>query len=216
MTNILYLDHYKEVVIYGYSEAGLYDVIDLAQQHMVVYDHTAPCKPKPTLSGRTFTKIPYDSTAIPALCKNTLVAVIIENHLRKKEKRDIIPVIFCLSSTYCDPLPTRIIANKNLTDLSYGSVSHKELRRIYKLLNYPDPEIKKIAQETFKFVHVNFSTLKDNHPPLTLEEISPPWESESTEWAEALELKKSIKRSPSTLFSKLDWRALLQQTCQDL
>ena len=122
--SIVPLDSFQEVVIYGYSKARA-DLVRVEAREKVahVYKYATPCEPTTTLSNRSFIKLPYDSSALPALCKNALVAFVIENYLRKKESFPIIPVIFCLESTESSPRPTAWIANKNLDHSGLGTMS---------------------------------------------------------------------------------------------
>lgn len=218
MTNpILSLDSFKEVVIYGYSKVGLDDLRDVAKKAIgssrYVYDWSTPypsfiqCD---TLSGRGFIELPQGLSQ-SAQCKNALVAFVVENYLRKKEGTSIIPVVFGLSSTNCPALPTASIANKKIDTSGQGAISNAELRRIYKLSNDPELsfEIKEIAKETFKFVHLILPDPQKGCDSPILQEISSPWENESQIWIEARELKKSGEIKLHTNSSKLNWRSLL-------
>lgn len=200
----------REVVVYGYSKAGLDDVKVFFSQASSVYDYLTPVKQEKTLSGRAFIKLKYNSlfSSPRTLCKNALVAVVIENYLRKKAEGSIIPVIFCFSSYKCPSLPVVRIVNKNLNSSKLGEVSNSEIRRIYKLCNDPKIplEVRQVAEETFRFVHLMKEDLK-----VDIREISPPWKKDSDTWMRAQELKKSTEvKSKTNVENKLDWRLLLQ------
>lgn len=169
--SIINLESFNEVAVYGYSHAGWSSVTSLAQQKVInVYDYTATTKQAKTLSGRALTRFTYSDTG--GLCKNTLLSIVIENCLRKKEGTSIIPVIFCLTSTSCPThLPVERIANKNLNGWGrVGKISNAEIRRMYKLCTDEQipMEVRNVAKETFKFIHFeHYSNLR---------EVCPPWE----------------------------------------
>ena len=217
--SIVSLDSFQEVVIYGYSKtrsdlvkvsahdkvAHVYDYDTPSKQVVTSFgNHDTPSKQVVTLSGRSFIKLSYRTLDLATLCKNTLVAVVIENYLRKKESFPIIPVIFCLESTECPPRPTEWIANKNLDHSGLGTISNAEIRRMYKLCSDPElsSEVKEVAKATFIFVRVNL-------PSLELEEIPAPWEKEAQIWTEAWEQRNLGKSKSKVASTKLNWRKLL-------
>ncbi len=192
-------------MVYGYSEAGSANVRSLAAEKRIPsYDHLSPIQGDKTLSGRSFIPLKIEHYGEVALCKNTLVAVVVENCLRKSEGFPILPVIFCLSSTKCPLLPIQWIADQELNDFEVGWISNKELRRIYKLCNDPElsSEVKQVAKETFKCVHVHL-------PHLELEEIPPPWEEQTAFWDQVRAEKKAKQVEQRRSSRRLDWRPLL-------
>ncbi len=198
---------FKEVMVYGYACVRTDLVKSFAHDKIErVYNYDTPCKSVTTLSGRAFTRLPLTLRDMSTLCKNTLVVVVRENYLRKKESIPIIPLIFCLESTEYGSFPAASIANKNLDKSpDLGKVSKTEIRRMYKLCSDPElsAEVKQTAQETFKFVRVKM-------PNLELEEIPAPWEKEPESWVKAWELKKATKSKSKAASAKLDWKSLLK------
>ena len=208
------LDSINEVMIYGYSIAGLEVIKNLAYEKMEkVYDHRSPSQRINTLSGRKFIKMPSPIDSKNE-CKNTLVAVIIENFLREKEQFPIIPVIFCLTSTDTPHrLPTAWIANKELAKSPHGFISNSEIRRMYKLCEDPELplEIRETAKKTFKFIHVTIPLFRKIHIRPTFEEIPPPWQNneQTSIWIESQKLKKRNKIKSNDDCNKLNWKNLL-------
>ncbi len=131
-------------------------------------------------------------------CKTGLVNIIFENYRRFQEgEKKITPIVFCIDKE-SNPYKIDILSK----DPSKNTlITYSELRRAYKLCNDPqiDPEIRNIAQKTFRFVKIK----KPPSDLSELEEIAAPWDSPLFE--DQFKLRQfSSKHSFST--PKGDWR----------
>lgn len=153
-------------------------------------------------------------------CKTGLVNQVLENYRKATlEDREISPIIFCIDyenettgETNPHPLTsenmlskTKIVRVSRAFTLSMNRIiTHSELRRAYKLCHDPrlDPEIRAIANRTFKFVKVNETREefgidrghqidRDIRVNYNLEQIEAPWEKPDFD----VELRKRKARS---------------------
>lgn len=100
--------------------------------------------------------------------KAPLVATVLENCIRKRRREDLIPVIFCVTSS----LLSRGFSVEN-TDIHTGKTRRptaKELNLVYKLCRDEEltDEIHQVARETFMFVK---TIGLDSTKPTSLEKI---------------------------------------------
>lgn len=203
----------KEVVVYGYSKA-LYEEVSTKITNLgkEVYLHNLCTIESVSLSKRSFIEIPIESFwTIGFICKSSLVSIVIENYLRKKEGTELIPVIFCLNSNK-DPslLPAEAIVNKSKNP-TLGFLSNQEIRRIYKLCFDPSIplEIRNTALKTFQFVTVILSSFDDI---LDIQPTEAPWENNRQEpdrnnkWTSAWEEKIIAKKDRPAKPPNSNWR----------
>lgn len=142
---------------------------------------------------------------IKRVYKAGLVDIIIENYKRFGEGRCIIPVIFCVD---IDPNPFKLTI-QNIFDRTKKFVTHSELRRAYKLCcgNDINPKIKKIANDSFKFVCVH-----KNEIEYSLSLIDPPWR--SIDCAEALKRRQSQPKQTTVDLGIPSWKSQLYRLCE--
>ena len=180
-------------MIYGWSHCGYYELtygttgaIEKAS------DSDSPCPIKKlhryyvatdpglynplaiTLEGRKMNLIGFDSDFdkdqyLGRKCKTAITDIVLENYKRKKEGLPLIPIVFAIDITG-NPQPYSIDKICSKKSKINKQVTHKEIRRAYKLCTHPNPHVRAIALETFKFVKV---CVKDKAP--TLEQIPAPW-----------------------------------------
>lgn len=103
-------------------------------------------------------------------CKTAITNVVLENYKRQQEGLPLIPIVFAIDITK-NPRPTNV---QNICSKYYKlnkQITHKEIRRAYKLCSHPNPKIRAIACQTFKFVKV----CMDTNGSATLEQIPAPW-----------------------------------------
>ena len=131
--------------------------------------------------------------------KRPLVDLVFENFQRKNEGLPPIPLIFCIDSDekrFKSNPATLSSKTKHLNKL----ITHKELRRAYKLLEeYPDPRIRAAAAETFIFVKVWAYGDKKPDRHYKFEMVDPPWK--KPDWKIAWD-ERTKQRQPK----KCSWR----------
>lgn len=142
-----------------------------------------------TLEGRSFEEIPFDykDGVSSRSFKSIMVSIVLENYKRKKEKKPLIPTLFCISFDTHLPTSAEQLASKNpeLNKL----FTHSEMRRAYKLCEeFEDEEVRAVAQETFKFVRVEIDNDVDSEGEFYFLQVDAPWKREG--WSEAWKLRK--------------------------
>ena len=222
-----------QVMIYGWSHCAYYEInyatkgvisscildsnlsfpIKKLFRNFIGGDPAANTELATTLEGRKINLIDYNSTSEKKLsrqCKTAIANIVLENYKRQKEGLPLIPVIFAIDITD-NPHPYSIEKICSKASRINGQVTHKELRRAYKLCTHPNPKIRAIALQTFKFVKV---CVKDKAP--TLEKIPAPWDSiespkkVSSKFAACWETRK--KDSTSTpKHENFDWSQQLEK-----
>lgn len=139
------------------------------------------------------------------LCKATLVNIVFENYKRAQQGLSLIPVFFGIDMDN-NPYPTMphtvCAKDHSLND----KITHKELRRAYKLCFDPGVavEIQTIARRTFVFLKVKV----DDNGSIDFQSIDPVWSSK--EWTKAWEQRKMLSNPKSKPLKTLDWRKNLQ------
>lgn len=106
-------------------------------------------------------------------CKHLIVNLIIENYKRWREGRPIAPLLFCVAIE--DDLRHQELSIDCLFAVN-SLIANKELRRCYRIYAETTPDIRIIARETFKFVHVKQNP--HDKEEYSLEEVPPFWEKE--------------------------------------
>jgi hypothetical protein len=164
-----------------------------------------------TLEGRKLNIIHFErSTEKPQVasrpCKTAMVNLVLENVKRLREKKAPIPMIFCqdIDNNPRPFKPTDMISkDQDLNKL----ITHKELRRAYKLCTYENTEIRTAALATFKFVH-----LKDTgHDTVALQSIAAPWDAPhfSLSW-------KARKKNSKSKEDNVNWRKQLETQVKNI
>jgi hypothetical protein len=159
-----------------------------------------------TLEGRNMALLPFDekltySLYLSRMCKTALTDLVLENYKRSKEKKPLIPVLFCIDIDR-NPRPFSIEKMTSRAERLNRQTTHKELRRAYKLCNHEDPEIRQVARETFKFVRLK----KAQKTKYALEAIPSPFD--SPEFARRWSNRKA-RSAPSKKPDALSWRKQL-------
>ena len=125
-----------------------------------------------TAEGRKINLIDYDAPEynVNRMCKTGITNVVLENYKRQKEGLSLIPVLFVIDITgNPHPYSSQMLCSKE--PKINAQVTHKELRRAFKLCTHPNPKIRRIALETFKFIKID---IKENGTPIP-EQIPAPW-----------------------------------------
>lgn len=223
-------------MIYGWGHCGFYEMTNATDAAIIDVRPTRSLRPlkrlfawdlgkRPvhklatstvtSLEGRRMNLIDYDYSKgglkeTSRKCKTALTNLVLENYKRQQEGLPLIPIVFAIDITK-NPKPCR---SRNICSKMpgvNGQVTHKELRRAYKLCSHPNPKIRAIALQTFKFVKVKI--VKDR---VTLEQIPAPWATSvnspgkvsSTFDACWKARKKSSASKPKP--EKYDWRKQLE------
>jgi len=149
----------NRIVVYGFYDCGYEGVQELFR--------TANKKVYSWHIGNGYSNEFVDLTEnkINGLClskkswiyKNALVHLVLDNYRRGLDCEKITPLVFCIESSISNYPPANVesIFSKK-SDLN-RLITHKELRRIAKLCfdQRVNPEIRKVALATFKYVRVN-------------------------------------------------------------
>ena len=223
----------EQAMIYGWRHCGYYQV-----SHVLDGIHDGPLKKTlnylagdptlaanndfvTTLEGRNVNLIDYDPTErhLSRKCKAAITDIVLENYKRQKEGLPLIPIIFCIDITD-NPQPYSIEKICSKDSKINGQVTHKELRRAYKLCTHPNPKIRAIALQTFKFAKISVDlkviVVLENEV-VVLEQIPAPWaastespEKVSSKFAACWEArKKDSKSTPKP--NKYDWSKQLEK-----
>jgi hypothetical protein len=185
----------NQAMIYGFSHCKFYKLFNFFKFE------ESPIK-KTFDSGITdnpHKQLTLDNRIIEPICKEkypytaALVNIVFENFKRDHLNLPFIPVLFCIDIDGNPfPLSPESLCSKDHRLNSF--ITHQELRRCYHLCQeFEDVEIRKIAQQTFKFVKITKCLSEiDAHELL---EVNPPWS--KPEWTAAWE-----KRMKGTLIKK--------------
>ncbi len=136
----------QEALIYGFSSCGVYTVfMTLLEQGYHVY----------TCNNSPFLQIDPDSITGDH-CKKIINMLMEENYKRQQNGKSIIPLIFIVGSddgNNRECLNIERVANSHYTGVPGStSVTERELRRCYKIYAESNDVMRKLAEETFKFV----------------------------------------------------------------
>lgn len=117
-----------------------------------------------TIEGRKINLIDFPepktgTQRIGRICKTALTNLVLENYKRKKEGLPLIPVLFCID-IIGNEKPCTMVKLTSKIDTFNNQITYKELRRAYKLCTHENPEIRQVAQETFKFVRTGAEGLE--------------------------------------------------------
>lgn len=202
------LAEHRQAVIYGWRACGYERIQELFEKakpgKIEKIFNCCSLESDHTCEGRAFERIRYDidkDDAIPAgLCKSRIVEVLLENYKRKKENLNLIPMIFAISRSdwifkiHIESLTLKVPTEEKL-------VTFRELRRVYKLMHYPNQQVREIAHETFKFIHLE--KVADN--TYSLIEVPAPWAKEPEKMAELMARRHlPVKKPPKC--ADHDWR----------
>ena len=226
----------NQVMIYGWGHCGFYEMIiatDAAIEdarrstsirpikRLFAFDlgkrpvHKLSTSAITSLEGRRMNLIDYDYSKgglkeTSRQCKTALTNLVLENYKRQQEGLSLIPIVFAIDITK-NPKPCRSRNICSKMSRVNDQVTHKELRRAFKLCSHPNPKIRAIALQTFKFVKVN--VLKDR---VTLEQIPAPWATSvnspgkvSSTFAACWKARKKSSASKPK-HEKYDWRKQLE------
>lgn len=208
----------KQAMVYGFTHCGygaLCAILSGKDSPLKkMYDCTLgnPDRTQYNLEGRELYQInpdlPTEDTPeanisiCNRMCKAGITNLVIENYKRSIESLPLIPVIFSVDSDDL-PLDPKCVASRD--EKLNGFLTHKELRRCYKLCNeFPDADFQQIARATFKFLKLT----KGEGDTFNLVQVNPFWE-RGQGWEQAwLDRKKtSEKKNPE----KVDWKDEVQE-----
>lgn len=217
-----------QAMSYGWEYCGFKFVMTSLQEHAKertfpiqrVFDYTAGepswnARPSnTTLEGNRFNIIQFENDefttkrqAIGRMCKTGITNLILENYKRDQEDYPIIPLLFLID---CDDneKPFKMEHMTSKTSQCNNQITYKELRRAYKLWNHSNPSIRKITQETIKFLKL----IKVVDGVCDVEEISCPWDNVDFAllWQERLRLSAYAPKNP-----ELDWNYQLEKAMTD-
>lgn len=180
-----------------------------------MYSNTMGCLPSAdhladaaiTLEGRKLNRIAYKKKrafhkVVARQCKTALTNLVLENYKRIEEGRAIIPLLFCIDIDG-NPRPwsiDKIVAKEQRYN---DQITHKELRRAYKLYMHENSKVRAAAAATLKFVKLTYL----GNATYALQETASPWadaETFSTFWA----ARKACSRS-SPKKDIINWRKQL-------
>ena len=164
--------------------------------------------------GKTFEEM--DKQEMARECKAAVTALILENFKRKILDLPFIPLIFCVESPHTEKscrltVHSLTSKRKGLNDI----VSHKELRRIYKLCielgHDSDPfaqDLAKVAAQTVKMVRIE--RCGEGH---IMTEVRPVWEQSSWSgaWQYRLQKKSPEQRQEDRLDKPHYWQKELMR-----
>ncbi len=201
-----------------HKEISLYTNV-LGYDHRQEYNDLAK-----RMDGRKIHQINAGLTGISELskavllgCKAALVNMVLENYQSQITGKKMVPIIFCIDITNNRfPLTSEDVLSKTKTILKNGTtsslandlVTHKELRRAYKLCHDPMMPLKfrEVAKESFKFVRVEEirrDELSNLEISITLQPTSAPWEAKN--WDNQWAMRKSLSH-PATKKKTANWR----------
>lgn len=165
----------REVMVYGIAECQYmsikYDIKNIGI--IQAYDfETIKYMPMEFILDLTQDNT-TDISKIRAQCKANLTSLLIENYKRIKSGQPIIPLIFCVGLKVNNSNQFTLDIGRILTH-SNKTIANPELRRCYKCLTEMGDEIKKLTEQTFKFVNV-VRTPVNNQYHYSLEEVPPFW-----------------------------------------
>lgn len=169
------LKNSSEVVVYGLEICKYIDVHE-ALSSLNIKSHIASEYHLPLFIPLTLNRERSSANAkliIGDECKHIVVNLIIENYKRSREGKPIVPLLFCVGTEddlSCEELNIDLLFEKST------SIVNKELRRCYRIYAETTADIRDIARETFKFVHVKQNPV--DHEEYILEEVPPFWEKE--------------------------------------
>jgi hypothetical protein len=194
-----------QIMIYGFQHCGyeeiLYELTGSTSPFQKIFDGSCGVISEKTLEGSEIQKIGFDSDKSSRAFKSALVNIVFENYKRKKQGKEMIPILFCIDckNNPYPPYPDTITSKLPFYN---QKITHKELRRAYKLCEeFEDPEIRQIARQSFRFVKV--INLDDGDR--TLELLPAPWQHKDwdTTWSKRMKAPKlSTEKSKKTFWRK--------------
>jgi hypothetical protein len=148
----------KHVVVYGWSDchfANLKSAINDKAFHdprysiRAAYDYSDCAVHSIKIEGRELTNL--NNSNHRDFFRNGLSNIVFENFKRSKEKKSFIPVIFCMDiDDKHFPFSVENLLSRN--PMLNSLITHQELRRACYLSTDPNPDVRKAAEQTFKFV----------------------------------------------------------------
>lgn len=164
-----------------------------------------------TLEGRVFNRISYGFPAThlqlnARVSKTGLTNLVLENCMRVRMGLDYIPLVFCIDiDGNPQPYSPETILSKE--DKYNNQITHKELRRAYKLSTHVDKPLRWTAIETFKFVKLK----RLGQGSYALEQIKAPWD--NPDWEKYWMLREA--RSRSVEKETDSWRAQVNKYLEE-
>lgn len=142
-------------------------------------------------------------------CKAAITSLVLDNYKRSLHKLPITPLIFCVSKSENGEQFEMNIAQVANRSGEISSVTDKELRRCYKVFAELSPEIRAIAEQTFKFVNLRQNDKEQD--VYHLDPIEPFWK--KPEW-QGLWQKRQANKQPSSKRKKFFWRETIKSECK--
>lgn len=199
----------KQAMVYGFERCAYQDVADVLGKFYLekvfnwfVGDPTKAVIIRTTIEGRVIEQLPikpYPPSELPAPSqrhKAGLSNIVLENYKRAKVGLPLIPIIFCVDiDSNSRPIDIEILAS-NQTRYTF-----KELRRAYKLIcEFDNPELRRIALATFKFVKLT----KEREASYKLDLVPAPWA--NVRWKELWAKRKAKAKPPKAPAGEYNWR----------
>jgi hypothetical protein len=129
---------------------------------------------------------------------------LLENMKRIQEKLPVIPVLFCIDiDDNPKPLSIETLCSKQKN--MNRQITHKELRRAYKLSTHENPAIRQAAAETFRFVKLAYWKEEGTY---FLKQIAAPWDSPKFASCWAARKKQSTSKPKP---AETNWRKSLDK-----
>lgn len=217
-----------QVMVYGFQHCRYTQVTQALEEESSPFKKIFDCsiggpfvsdKVLTTVEGRKIEQIHIPSLEqvdvvkeLKQYCKAGLTNIIMENIKRSREALPLIPVLFVVDiddNKY--QLHPKTIASKEFTFVTMG-----ELRRAYKLCEDKklSPEVRAIAQETFKFVKTEVHVDKHDKISYSIKQIPPFWEHGKwpNEWALRNEISDQSPPSKKENHKREFWRNTLNRT----
>ncbi len=142
-------------------------------------------------------------------CKSAIISLVLDNFKRSKRGEMIVPLIFCVGKQE-DGETFRLNVEQMATKSgSEGSITDKELRRCFKVFAQLGPEIKMIAEQTFKFVNVRQDDKEEDL--YHLDQVAPFWQ--DSNWNQLWQ-QRLAKKIPKQKQKKYFWREIMLTECR--
>lgn len=164
---------------------------------------------KKTLEGRQFPFINWHgsySGATGGMCKAGLVTIVLENCKRTKENLPPIPLLFVTSrSDWIFQINLEYLTHKE-DNKDSNRITFQELRRVYKLMHHSNDLVRNVANQTFKFIHLE--RIADR--AYSLVEVPAPWAIDEVKMQALMDKRKNHIRKTIPKESKYDWRVQVE------
>lgn len=213
--NVDFLDTLPEgtnqIMVYGWAHCKYQDVEcfirEMAEDREIpirkVFNNSIGCSPDAFLSSYAttlesrqlnilaFEEPSTDRQATARQCKTALTNLVLENYKRMKDGLPVIPLLFCIDIDG-NPKPWSIETITSKEESCNKQITHKELRRAYKLCTHENSKIRDAAKATFCFIKLKYLGDKT----YALEPTASPWE-DSRAFGECWEARKAKSKTSS-------------------